>query len=43
MYTKEGEGEMAKIPAVYLVVALLAFVGNVAIGLYPGALFNLLG
>jgi NADH-quinone oxidoreductase subunit N len=43
MYTKEGEGEMAKIPAVYLVVALLAFVGNVAIGLYPGALFDLLG
>ncbi|MCL9806097.1 NADH-quinone oxidoreductase subunit N [Flavobacterium amniphilum] len=43
MYTKDAEGEMTKIPAVYLIIAVIAFIGNVAIGLYPGGLFNLLG
>ena len=43
MYTKEEEGQLAPIPTVYLIVAVVALLANIAIGLSPGSLYNLLG
>ncbi|GAA4759600.1 MULTISPECIES: NADH-quinone oxidoreductase subunit N [Flavobacterium] len=44
MYTKESStNELPKVPYVYQIVAILALVINVALGLFPSAVYNLLG
>lgn len=43
MFTKEEEEQLPAIPSIYYIVAVVAFFANIAIGLYPGGLFNLLG
>jgi NADH-quinone oxidoreductase subunit N len=43
MYTKDEEGQMASMPAIYYVVAVVALIATLAIGVYPSAVYNLLG
>ena len=43
MYTKEGSNELPKVPFVYQFVAVLALVVNIALGLFPSVVYNLLG
>lgn len=43
MYTKEGSNELPKVPYVYQIVAVLALVINIALGLFPSVVYNLLG
>ena len=42
MYTKESAQEKQKVPFVYVVVALVAIVLNIVIGVYPALLTSLL-
>lgn len=43
MYTKEGSNELPKVPYIYQIVAILALVINIALGLFPSVVYNLLG
>ena len=42
MYTKEADAEKQAIPLAYYLVAVIAIALNVAIGIYPSLLTNLL-
>ncbi len=42
MYTKESSIELPKVPFVYLFLAVLTLVLNIALGLYPSVVYNLL-
>ena len=42
MYTKEADTEKQAIPLAYYLVAVIAIALNVAIGIYPSLLTNLL-
>ncbi|MES2812947.1 MAG: NADH-quinone oxidoreductase subunit N [Bacteroidota bacterium] len=43
MYTKDSEQTLPSVPFVYKIVAVLLLVVNIAIGLYPNVILNLLG
>lgn len=43
MYTKDSEKDLPNIPFIYQVVAILALVINIGLGLCPSILYNLLG
>lgn len=43
MYTKESEQSLSAVPMVYQIVAVVALVLNIAIGLFPSYVLNLLG
>jgi NADH-quinone oxidoreductase subunit N len=43
MYTKESELELPKVPFMYQAVAVIALVLNIALGLFPSYVLNLLG
>lgn len=43
MYTKDEEGQMAPMPIIYYIVAVIAFAATLIIGVYPSAVYNLLG
>jgi NADH-quinone oxidoreductase subunit N len=43
MYTKNSEYSLPSVPLIYKIVAIIALVINIGIGLYPNALLNLLG
>lgn len=43
MYTKESTEETAKVPFVLVAVAVIAILLNIALGLFPSAILNLLG
>lgn len=43
MYTKEDSNELPKVPYIYQIVAVLALVINIALGLFPTIVYNLLG
>jgi NADH-quinone oxidoreductase subunit N len=42
MYTKESNEEKVAIPFAYTIVAIVAIVLNIVIGIYPSLLTNLL-
>lgn len=43
MYTKESEFELPKVPLVYQIVAIVALLINLTIGIYPNFVLNILG
>jgi NADH-quinone oxidoreductase subunit N len=43
MYTKESDISLPKVPIIYQIVAMIAIIINIALGLYPSYLLNLLG
>lgn len=43
MYTKDSEKDLPNVPFIYQVVAILALVINIGLGLCPSILYNLLG
>lgn len=43
MYTKDSEKDLPNVPFIYQVVAILALVINLGLGLYPSIVYNLLG
>lgn len=43
MYTKDSEKDLPNVPFIYQVVAILALVINIGLGLYPSIVYNLLG
>lgn len=42
MYTKEGSNELPKVPYIYQIVAVLALIVNIGLGLFPNLILNLL-
>ncbi|SFB11540.1 NADH dehydrogenase subunit N [Flavobacterium swingsii] len=43
MYTKDSEHTLPKVPVMYQIVAVVALILNIALGLFPNVVLNLLG
>ena len=42
MYTKQNEFDLPKVPTIYQIVAVLAMILNIALGLFPNFVLDLL-